>query len=112
MTGSFFDEVPVGDAYVISHIIHDWEEASCLKILGHCKRANPEAKVHLIEFVVPEGNEMLFAKLSDLVMLVHTEGGQERTEKEYADLFEKAGYRLGRIIPTETPVSVIEAIPA
>ena len=71
--------------------IHDWDEASCLKIIGHCKRANPEAKVQLIEIVVPEGNVMLLAKLLDVVMLVHTEGGQERTEKEYAELFEKAG---------------------
>jgi len=112
VSGSFFDEVPVGDAYTMSHIIHDWDEASCLKILGHCKRANPEAKVQLIEAVVPEGNEMDFAKLLDIVMLVYTEGGQERTEKEYAELFEKAGYRLEQIIPTETPVSVIEAVPA
>ena len=80
--------------------------------LGHCERANPEAKVQLIEAVVPEGNEMHFAKLLDVVMLVHTEGGQERTEKEYAELFEKAGYRLEQIIPTESPVSVIEAVPA
>lgn len=112
VSGSFFDEVPVGDAYTISHIIHDWDEASCLKILGHCRRANPEAKIQLIETVVPEGNEMHFAKLLDVVMLVHTEGGQERTEKEYAELFEKAGYRLDQIIPTESPVSVIEAVPA
>ncbi len=112
VSGSFFDEVPVGDAYMISHIIHDWDEAGCLKILGHCKRANPEAKVQVIETVVPEGNVMHLAKLLDVVMLVHTEGGQERTEKEYVELFEKAGYRLEQIIPTETPVSVIEAVPA
>ena len=112
VSGSFFDEVPVGNAYVISHIIHDWDEASCLKILGHCKRANPEAKVQLIEAVVPEGDEMHLAKLLDVVMLVHTEGGQERTAKEYAELFEKAGYRLNQVIPTESPVSVIEAVPA
>ena len=111
VSGSFFDEVPVGDAYTLSHIIHDWDEASCLKILGHCKRANPEAKVQLIETVVPEGNDMHLPKLLDIVMLALTEGGQERTEKEYAELFEKAGYRLEQIIPTETPVSVIEAVP-
>ena len=55
---------------------------------------------------------MHLAKLLDVAMLVHTEGGQERTEKEYAELFEKAGYRLNQVIPTESPVSVIEAVPA
>jgi hypothetical protein len=111
VSGSFFDSVPPGDAYVISHIIHDWDEPRCLSILGNCKRANPEANVNLIEFVIPEGDGMHFSKLADIVMMVHTEGGQERTEREYADLFDKAGYRLNRVTPTETPVSIIEAVP-
>ena len=111
-SGSFFDEVPAGDAYTISHIIHDWDEPRCLQILGNCKRANPDAPVNLIEFVIPDGDEMHLSKLADIIMLVHTEGGQERTEKEYAELFDKAGYELSQVIPTETPVSVIQANPA
>ncbi len=111
VSGSFFDEVPVGETYTLSHIIHDWDEATCLKILGHCKKANPKAKVQLIEMVIPEGDEMHFGKITDLVMLVHTEGGQERTESEYAELFDKDGYKLNQVIPTESPVSIIEAVP-
>lgn len=111
-SGSFFDDVPAGDAYVISHIIHDWDDASCVKILGNCKRANPDAAVNVVEFVIPDGDEMHLSKLADIIMMVHTEGGQERTEKEYGDLFAAAGYRLDRIIPTETPVSVVVAAPA
>jgi hypothetical protein len=112
VSGDFFETVPAGESYVISHIIHDWDDDRSVTILKNCKRANPEANVRLIETLVPEGNDMHFAKLMDIVMMVHTEGGQERTEAEYRELFDKAGYRLEQIVPTESPVSIIEGVPA
>ena len=36
-------------------------------------------------------------------------GGRERTEQEFRDLFARAGFELTRIIPTKSPLSVIEA---
>jgi hypothetical protein len=108
--GSFFDGVPAGaDAYLLSHIIHDWSEEQCLTILGHCRRAmSPTGRVLIVEMVLPEGDTPHPGKMLDLMMLVGP-GGQERTEKEYAALLEKAGFRLTRVVPTASPVSVVEA---
>jgi hypothetical protein len=108
--GSFFESVPEGgDAYVLSHIIHDWTEEQCLTILGNCKRAmKPGSKLLIVEFVLPEGNDPHFGKLADMVMLA-IPGGEERTAKEYGELLAKAGFRLERVVGTATPVSVVEA---
>lgn len=108
--GSFFESVPGGaDAYLLSHIIHDWSEEQCLPILGHCRRAmNPASRLLIIEMVLPPGNTPHPGKLLDMMMLVGP-GGRERTEKEYGTLLEKAGLRLTRVVPTESAVSVVEA---
>jgi len=110
-SGSFFDRVPSGgDAYLLSHIIPDWSEDQCLTILGHCKRAmKPGGRLLLIEMVLPPGNAPHPGKMLDIMMLVGP-GGQERTEAEYADLLGKAGFRLRRVVPTASAVSVVEAI--
>jgi hypothetical protein len=111
-TGSFFEGVPAGgDAYLLSHIIHDWSEAQCLTILGHCRAAmRPGGRLLIVETVLPEGDAPHQGKLQDLVMLLFP-GGQERTEKEYAALLEKGGFRLSRVVPTTSVVSVVEGIP-
>ena len=111
--GSFFERVPSGgDAYVMSHIIHDWSEEQCLTILGNCRRAiGPDGRLLIVETVLPEGDTPHQGKLQDLVMLVFP-GGQERTEAEYADLLGKADFRLRRVVPTTSVVSVVEAVPA
>jgi hypothetical protein len=108
--GSFFDKVPAGgDAYMLSHIIHDWSEEQCLTILGNCRRAmSPSSRLLIIEMVLPTDNTPHPGKLLDIMMLVGP-GGQERTEPEYAALLAKAGLRLTRVVPTESPVSVVEA---
>ena len=108
--GSFFDRVPSGaDAYLLSHIIHDWSEEQCLTILGNCRRAmDPAGRVLIIEMVLPEGDTPHPGKMLDLMMLVGP-GGQERTEQEYAALLAKAGFKLMRVVPTASPASVVEA---
>lgn len=109
-SGSFYEAVPAGgDIYVLSHIIHDWDEASCLKILGNCRDAmKPDGRILLVEMVIPGPNEPHPGKLLDLVMLA-VPGGRERTPEEYAALFAKAGLRLAQIVPTASPVSIVEA---
>ena len=109
--GDFFERVPAGgDAYVLSHIIHDWNEDQCLTILGHCRAAmRPDGRLLVVETVLPPGDTPHLGKLQDMVMMV-VPGGQERTEAEYAALFEKAGFRLSRVVPTESAVSVVEAV--
>ena len=110
--GSFFERVPAdGDAYLLSHIIHDWSEEQCLTILGHCRRAmRTDSRLLIVETVLPEGNAPHQGKLQDLVMLVFP-GGQERTEAGSAALLGKAGFRLRRVVPTTSVVSIVEAVP-
>ena len=111
--GDFFETVPAGgDAYVLSHIIHDWNEDQCLTILGHCRKAiKPDGRLLIVEMVLPAGDTPHPGKMLDMVMLV-IPGGQERTEAEYASLLGKAGFRLSRVVPTASAVSVVEAVPA
>ena len=111
--GSFFETIPDGaECYVMSHIIHDWSEAQCLTILGHCRRAIPkDGRLLIVEMVLPPGDGFHPGKLLDITMLVMP-GGQERTEGEYADLLGKARFRLERVIPTASAVSIVEAVPA
>jgi hypothetical protein len=88
----------------LSHIIHDWTEDQCLTILGNCQRAmNPGGRL-LINFRLA----ILRTQARYMMMLVGP-GGQERTEQEYGTLLSKAGLRLTRVVPTESPVSVVEA---
>jgi len=112
--GSFFDGVPAGgDTYLLSHIIHDWDEARCLAILGHIRRVLPPGgRLLVVEMVIPPGNDFHLGKLTDMVMLAFTPGGRERTADEYAALFGKAGLKLTRVVPTQSPVSVVEAVAA
>ena len=111
--GSFFETVPAGgDCYLLSHIIHDWNEDRCLTILGHCRKAiKPGGRLLIVEMVLPAGDTPHPGKVLDMVMLVFP-GGQERTEAEYASLLGKAGFRLSRVVPTASAVSVVEAVPA
>jgi hypothetical protein len=113
VAGDFFESVPAGaDAYVLRHIIHDWEEDKAIRILTNVRQAIArDGRLLVVESVIPPGNEPFFGKLLDITMLV-IPGGQERTEQEYRDLFGKAGFRLVRIVPTAAEVSVIEGVAA
>lgn len=108
--GDFFAEVPSADGYIMKHIIHDWDDERCVKILQSIYSAmNDGGKLLIVESVVPEGNEPHYSKLLDLEMLV-SPGGVERTGDEYRELLARAGFRLTRIIPTKSPFSIIEAV--
>jgi hypothetical protein len=108
--GNFFESVPEGgDAYILSHIIHDWTVEQCHTILGHCRRAmKKSAKLLIVEFVLPKGNTPHFGKLADMVMLT-IPGGEERTADEYRQLLDDAGFRMTRVVPTASDVSIVEA---
>lgn len=109
--GNFFESVPSGaDIYMMRHIIHDWHEDKALTILKNCYAAmSNESKLLVVESVIPPGNEPFGGKFLDLVMLL-IPGGRERTEEQYRTLFDKSGFELTQVIPTETEVSVVEAI--
>ena len=114
VAGDFLETVPSGgDIYILSWIIHDWDDERSIAILGHCRRAmTREARLLLIEQVVPAGNQPSLSKLYDVHMRVLYSGGRERTLDEYRSLLAAAGLRLTRVIPTDAPRSVIEAVPA
>jgi SAM-dependent methyltransferase len=109
--GDFFQSVPSGDLIIMKHIIHDWNDTKAEAILRSCRKAiAPNGKLILAEIVIPPGNEPSFGKFLDLEMLVICDG-KERTEAEYGDLFAKAGFKLTQVIPTKSPLSLVEAIP-
>lgn len=112
--GSFFDAVPRletgATAYVLRHIVHDWNDERAAAILRCCREAmvhEPRSRVLIVETVIEPGNDPSFGKWLDLMMLVI--GGVERSEPEYRQLLELAGLRLTRVVPTACEVSVVEA---
>jgi hypothetical protein len=111
-SGDFFKAVPSGgDAYIMKHIIHDWDDEKATAILKNIRSVLPkDGRVILLEAVLPAGNAPHFGKIMDLEMLVMA-GGRERTEEEFRKLFAGAGFNVTRIIATKSPLSVIEARP-
>ncbi len=110
--GNFFEAVPSGgDTYLLKFIIHDWSDEQCVVILRNIAAAMaPEARVLVIETVMPETPGPHPAKFMDVNMLAMTEGGCERTESEFRELFSRAGLRLDKIEPTKGTVCVIQAV--
>jgi hypothetical protein len=111
--GDFFTAVPSGaDAYLLKWIIHDWDDPHGIAILRTCRRAMaPGSRLVVVERLLPAGNEPApDAVFGDVAMLVHT-GGRERTEAEYRALLAAADLRLARTQVTNTPYSLLVAVP-
>jgi hypothetical protein len=97
VAGSFFDSVPVGDAYLLSAILHDWNDERATAILRTIHSSAPKgARLLLIESVVAAGNEPQGSKWLDLLMLVLVDG-RERTEAEWRKLLSDAGFKVDSI---------------
>ncbi len=95
-----FDEQEIEALVLGARIVESWADPALAKAAGRV--------IAKVETVIPEGNDPHPAKMFDLIMLA-IPGGRERTAKEYRSLFEAAGLSLTRIVPTASPVSVIEA---
>ncbi len=110
--GDFFEAVPAGgDLYYMRWIIHDWDDDLSIKILKNIRQVVPEnGKLLLLEAVVPDDNKPHFSKFMDLIMLTMT-GGCERTAKQYETLLEKGGFKVTNVIPTNSFMSIVEAVP-
>lgn len=113
VAGDFFVEVPsLGDVYVMKKVLHDWDDERVSTILRNCRRAmKPDGRLLIIEPVIPVGNVPSFNKLLDLLMLVWTSGGRERTLDEHNELLVSEGFHLDRSIRTNSGVEIIEARP-
>jgi hypothetical protein len=108
--GNFFEGVPAGaDAYLLSGVIHDWDDEAATKILRNCRRAiRPDGTLLLVEAVLTPSSAPSRA-LMDVLMMVLT-GGRERTEDEFRSLLQAAGFSLTRVIPT-AGASILESRP-
>ncbi len=108
---SFFDDVATGgDIYILSAIIHDWDDESCIKILRNChKKIHDSGKLLLVESVIEKGNRRQFGKLTDLNMMVLA-GGKERTVEEFQKLLLASGFEMKRVIPTVTDMCIVESV--
>jgi hypothetical protein len=115
--GDMFTAVPAGgNVYLLSHVIHDWEDAPATQVLQACRRAMaPEARLVIVDQVLPERVEPNSAAASglllDLTMMVML-AGRERTASEFRALLAAAGLRLERVIPMQIADSLVEATPA
>lgn len=115
VAGDFFEAVPAGgDLYILKGIIHDWDDEAARRILARCREAiAPGGRLLLVEIVLPDevsprSGSMYFMDLQMLVM----HGAHERGRADHAALLDAAGFRLARIVPTSTMLSLIEAVPA
>ena len=114
IAGDFFQSVPDdADAYILKWIIHDWDDDEAIGILRNCRRAMaPAGRLLLVEREAPPpGESSSGTLLGDITMMV-IPGGLERTRGEYGALFESAGFRLSRVVPTESELSIFEGAPA
>jgi ubiquinone/menaquinone biosynthesis C-methylase UbiE len=117
VSGDMFTSVPPrGDLYLLSRVIHDWDDPHAIEVLRSCRRAmGPKSKLLILDRVMPERVEASplaqSHTLLDLTMMMWTGGGRERTAEQFEALVSAAGLRLERVIPMRIPDSLIEATP-
>jgi hypothetical protein len=112
VAGDFIRSVPGGgDLYVLAFVLHNWDDATAVRILDNCRRGMAAGgRVLVVESIVPGGPGPSSAKVHDLEMLVFMPGGRERTRPEYCELFAAAGLKLSRVITTRTSASLLVAV--
>ncbi len=111
IAGSFFDIMPEDcDGYILKNILHNFDDEKSVEILKKIRSAiSPKGRLIIIEMIIPKFNKPSYAKLFDLQMLLGSDGSKERTEEEYMEIFNKAGFELSRTVDLVSPFSVIEA---
>jgi hypothetical protein len=111
--GDFSRGVPSGgDVYLLSRILHDWDDEQCLRILASCRRAMPEsALLVVIERPIPTDGRRSLAVAWDVHMSVNNIGGRERTKEEYQRLLNEAGFSLLDARPLALDMEAMTAAP-
>ena len=111
VAGDFFEPLPfTADCFVLKHIIHDWPDTTCVRLLGEIRAAMPpDGRLLILDMVVPDDDAFHFSKICDMEMLVSA-GGRERTAPEFEQLLSAAGLTINRVIATRSIVSIIEAV--
>ena len=109
VAGDFFEAVPAGDTYLLSMVLHDWDDDAALRLLRSvAAAARPGARLVALELVLPEDDRPHLSRAIDLTMLGML-SGRERTPAEFETLLGASGFRLDRIAGTPTPISIVEA---
>jgi O-methyltransferase domain len=114
VAGNFFESVPSGgDVYVLSRILHNWDDARCLQLLRNCREAmSSEATLVILEHVIPDGGDRYPALALDVNMMTVL-GGRERTVAEFHNLLGKAGFELGNRRPVlSSGITLLTARPS
>jgi hypothetical protein len=115
VSGDFFVSVPAGaDAYLLSRVIHDWDDERSVALLKTIRAAiDPKGKLIVLETLLRPGADSAYPVLSDLNMLIRT-GGRERTEEEYRSLYRAAGFDLTRTVIAQSPfgTALLEGVPS
>ena len=107
--GDFFHSVPEADAYLLSMILHDWDDESARRILANIARdGRPGSRIVSLELVIASDDQPHMAKMIDLTMLGMLTG-LERTAEELEALVTFAGLRFDGITKTASPMSVLHA---
>lgn len=107
--GNFFDAVPTADVYVLSAVLHDWDDAAALRILNTIRATGGRgAHLLLFELVVPEDDAPHVAKIIDFTMMTML-GGRERTESQWRQLLNEGGFTLDRITSGSGMYCALEA---
>ena len=111
VAGDFFETVPAdGDAYLLSRVIHDWDDDAALTILVNCRRRMGfDGHLLLFEVVSKPPNEPDPNKFFDVWFI--DGGGRERTEAEYRTLLHRAGFTLARVVSTGSASAILEGHP-
>lgn len=111
--GDMFAAVPAGgDAYIMKHIVHDWDDERALAILRNIRAAlgARRGRLILVESVIEPGGRPDLGKFIDYEMLMLT-GGRERSEQDFRQLLAAADFELTRVVRTRAPLSLVEAEP-
>lgn len=112
--GNFFESVPGGaDLLMLKTVLHDWDDDDCSAILRRCRESvgvDGSAKLLIIESVLPDECLPHPGFMMDINMMVLNHGGRERTRSEYEALLSGAGFQLQQIFPTQSPMSIVEAV--
>ncbi len=113
VSGDMFATVPSADAYILKHIVHDWNDEECMLIFAAIRRvASTDARLFIAEYIVPGPETLHFAKLFDIHMLCWGTG-RERTSEEYEALLNQAGWKyVDTFLPSSGAMGVVEGIKA
>lgn len=111
-SGSFFEQCPEADIYLLKYITHDWPDDKLVEIFKTIRNAmKPTSKLLIMDAVIPEDNAPHFGKELELICLSVIHDSNERTKNEFMELFSQAGLRITQIIPTNSHISIIETVP-